>query len=149
MHSLLGLEMAVFLPPYWRATSMAWKWSQRVYCFNSNGLSLFRRHLGWATAAARELGVDRTQIANAYPDIAREVTRKFQEWRCHNTRLFQSIRHHAYREAAITPAKAGRVPTRNRVMYLLENVSVFSVMDRKACQRICDEVRHEFRIQCR
>ena len=40
------------LPPYWRAASRAWKWSQRVYCFNSNGLSLFKRHLRWATAAA-------------------------------------------------------------------------------------------------
>ena len=40
------------LPPYWRAASTAWKWSQRVYCFNSNDLSLYRRHLRWAAAAA-------------------------------------------------------------------------------------------------
>jgi len=98
---------------------------------------------------ARRLGVDRTQLASAYPDIANEVTKKFQKWRSDNKILFQSIRQYAYREAAITIARAGRVPTRNRVMYLLENVSVFSVKDRRACQRICEDVRREFRIHSR
>lgn len=41
-----------FVPPYWRAASRAWQWSQRVYCSNSKSLSLFKRHLRWATAAA-------------------------------------------------------------------------------------------------
>lgn len=100
-------------------------------------------------AIARKLGVDRSQISNAYPGIAREVSKKHQEWRSRLASLSRSIRHHAYREAAISIAKDGQVPTQNRIMNLLSNVSIFSTIDREACNMICLEVRREFRIQCR
>lgn len=100
-------------------------------------------------AIARKLGIDRAQLVMTYPDIAQDVTKKYREWRSHLSKLSRSIRHHAYREAAISIAKNGQVPTQNRIMNLLANVSIFSTIDREACKAICIEVRQEFRIQCR
>ncbi len=98
---------------------------------------------------ARNLQVDRNQIIRIYPDIAKEIIIKFKKWRSDNARLSQSIRHFAYREAAVSIAKTGLTPTRNRVMNLLENVSIFSDKDRKKCQDICEEVRREYAIPSR
>jgi len=98
---------------------------------------------------SRELGVDRTQIARVYPDVARQVTKKRKDWNSCKARLARSIRHHAYREAAVAIANMGLLPTRNRVMNFLVDISVFSSHDREVCQKICYEVRREFRIQGR
>ncbi len=37
---------------YWKAARRAWTWSQHVHRLHPKSLSLFRRHLRWATAAA-------------------------------------------------------------------------------------------------
>lgn len=37
---------------YWKAARKAWSWSRHVYRLHPQSISLFRRHLRWATAAA-------------------------------------------------------------------------------------------------
>jgi uncharacterized protein len=37
---------------YWKAAREAWKWSRHVYRLHPSSLSLIKRHLRWATAAA-------------------------------------------------------------------------------------------------
>ncbi len=101
------------------------------------------------TEIARELGVDRTQIARAHPNLAKQVSSNRKEWFTRKAKLVQSVRHHAYREAAMTIANMGQLPTRNRVMSFLSNISVFSSEDRDVCQAICYEVRRELQIKGR
>ena len=96
---------------------------------------------------AREVGVDRTQIANAYPDLAKQVSSNRKEWLSRKAKLIRSVRHHAYREAAVALAELGQLPTRNRVMSFLSNISVFSSDDREICQAICYEVRLKFQLK--
>jgi hypothetical protein len=98
---------------------------------------------------ATALGVDRTQLAHAYPDLAKQISKNREDWISRKTKLIRSIRHYAYREAAVALAMGGQLPTRNRVMNFLANISVFSTDDRELCQAICIEVRREFKLQGR
>lgn len=96
---------------------------------------------------SRILDADRSQILRSHPDIAKQITNNYLQNRSRRATLLKSIRHHAYREAAITLVNMGQVPTRNRVMSFLENISIFAKTDREACQAVCYEVRKEFHIQ--
>lgn len=98
---------------------------------------------------ARRMGVDRKTISVAYPEIADDVVKEYLQKRSMFTKLIQSVRHHAYREAAILIAQGGQLPTRNRVLQFLDEVPVFSFGNRSACHQICLEVRADFRLQGR
>jgi len=98
---------------------------------------------------AQIMRVDRKSIVVAHPDIASRLSLDYREKRASISRLTRSVRHHAYREAAIILAQSGKLPTRNRVMELLEEISVFSLGDMAECHRVCMEIRTEFRIRGR
>jgi len=98
---------------------------------------------------ARIMKVDRQSLMKRHPDISKKLTRDYHEKKTTITLLTTSIRHHAYREAAYMIARRGLLPTRNRVMEMLDQVSVFSLCDIKICHRICLEVRAELGIIAR
>lgn len=111
--------------------------SRREYRFNPPSLSQL----------ARNLEVDETQVRRAYPEIAKRVSDEFQSRRHWSATVSQTIRHQAYRTAAEALAKAGELPTRNKVMYLLAGVSLFARKDKKECQAICAEVRKKWNLK--
>lgn len=101
------------------------------------------------SAVARQVGIDRKQLNFLYPKISLEIRKNRKAWQARHAQLAQAIHKHAYREAAIVLAQAGVLPTRNRVMDLLEGISVFSTTDRAECQEICYEVRETYRLEPR